>query len=163
MLSVGFSVYEKKGKNSDAINEVTSKGWDVYPSDGQIHQYNMRRIYQSSDLMIKLLSVNYFFFPDFSCTYEGMCVYGRVVATPLEKGRRLEGSLQGDNVVQNLETFWMNNKTIIEFGFHRMLRIMQISEYGPPRPLALEDNIFLDLHYSSHPTQRHSIIANCKM
>ena len=25
---------------SDAMKEVTSKGWDIYPSDGQIHQYN---------------------------------------------------------------------------------------------------------------------------
>ena len=35
MLSVGYSVYCKKGQNSDAIKEVTSKGREVYPSDSQ--------------------------------------------------------------------------------------------------------------------------------
>ena len=30
--------------------------------------------------------------------------------------------------ITNLEIFWMTNKTIIEFGFHKMKRIMQILE-----------------------------------
>ena len=38
-----------------------------------------------------------------------------------------EESLRGGKLVKNLEIFWMNNKTIIEFGF-RLMRIMQISE-----------------------------------
>ena len=38
-----------------------------------------------------------------------------------------EESLRGGKLVKNLEIFWMNNKTIIEFGF-RLIRIMQISE-----------------------------------
>ena len=38
-----------------------------------------------------------------------------------------EESLRGCKLVKNLEIFWMNNKTIIEFGF-RLTRIMQISE-----------------------------------
>ena len=28
----------------------------------------------------------------------------------------------------NLELFWLNNKAVIEFGFHRIWRILQISE-----------------------------------
>ena len=43
------------------------------------------------------------------------------------------------------EIFWMNNKAIIEFGFRRIWRILQISEG--------------DLQNSSYPTQPHSIIA----
>ena len=38
-----------------------------------------------------------------------------------------EESLRGGKLVKNLEIFWMNDKTIIEFGF-RLMRIMQISE-----------------------------------
>ena len=30
--------------------------------------------------------------------------------------------------ITNLEIFWMTNKTIIEFGFRKMKRIMQILE-----------------------------------
>ena len=39
---------------------------------------------------------------------------------------------------------------------------MQISEdvLRPTRPSATVYNILLDLHYSSHPTQPHSIIGN---
>ena len=47
------------------------------------------------------------------------------------------------------EIFWMNNKAIIEFGFLRIWRILQISE----------GVIHLDLQNSSYPTQPHSIIA----
>ena len=45
----------------------------------------------------------------------------------------------------------MNNKTIIEFGFRILWRIMEISEgHGyPPRPKASTDNTLLDLHNSS--------------
>ena len=43
----------------------------------------------------------------------------------------------------------MNNKTIIEFGFPIILRIMEISE----------DNSLLDLHNSSQNTQPHSLIV----
>ena len=50
-----------------------------------------------------------------------------------------------------LRKIWMNNKTIFEFGFRRMWRIMQ----------AEMDNILMDLHNSSHPTQPHSIIVKC--
>ena len=49
----------------------------------------------------------------------------------------------------------MNNEAInIEFGFRRILRILQISE-----PSASVDNTLLDLQNSSYPTQPHSIIA----
>ena len=47
----------------------------------------------------------------------------------------------------------MNNKAIIEFGYRRIWRILQISE----------DNTLLDLQNSSYPTQPHSIIANYYM
>ena len=43
----------------------------------------------------------------------------------------------------------MNNKTIIEFGFRIIWRIIEVSEGG----------IFLDLHNSSDDTQPHSIIV----
>ena len=42
----------------------------------------------------------------------------------------------------------MNNKTIIEFGFRILWRIMEISKgvIYPPRPTASTDNTLLDLH-----------------
>ena len=43
-------------------------------------------------------------------------------------GQSLEESLRGGKHVKDLKIFWMNNKTIIEFGFRRIWRIMQISE-----------------------------------
>ena len=43
------------------------------------------------------------------------------------------------------ELFWMNNKTIIEFGFHIILRIMEISEGVIHR----DGNTLLNLHNSS--------------
>ena len=79
-----------------------------------------------------------------------------------EIGQRFEKSLQGDSLVQNLETFWMINKTIIEFGFRRIWRIINadLGECYPPRPSASVDNILLDLRdNSSQPAQPHSIIA----
>ena len=66
-----------------------------------------------------------------------------------EIGQRFEKSLRGGKHVKNLEILWMNNKTIIEFGCRTMWRIRQISV----------DNILLDLHNSSHPTQPHSIVV----
>ena len=46
----------------------------------------------------------------------------------------------------NKEVFWMNNKTIIEFGFRIIWRIMEISE-GVIR--LGRDNTLLDIHNSS--------------
>ena len=69
---------------------------------------------------------------------------------------------EGGSLVRILETFWMINKTIIEFGFRRMWRIINadLGECYPPRLKAEVDNILLDLrHNSSQPTQPHSIIA----
>ena len=43
-------------------------------------------------------------------------------------GQSLEESLRWEKIVKNIDIFWMNNKTIIEFGFRMMWRIMQISE-----------------------------------
>ena len=77
-----------------------------------------------------------------------------------EIGQRFEKTLQGGSLVQNLETFWMINKTIIEFGFRRIWRIINADlQCYLPRPSASVDNILLDLYNSSHPTQPHSIIA----
>ena len=45
----------------------------------------------------------------------------------------------------NKELFWMNNKTIIEFGFRIIWRIMEISEGVIRRGR----NTLLDLHNSS--------------
>ena len=49
----------------------------------------------------------------------------------------------------------MNTKAIIEFRFHRIRRILQISKGS-----ASVDNIFLDLQNSSYLTQPHSISVN---
>ena len=57
----------------------------------------------------------------------------------------------------------MNNKTIIEFGFRIIWRIMEIEEgviHRGRRPTASMDNTFLDLHNSSYDTQPHSFIVN---
>ena len=56
----------------------------------------------------------------------------------------------------------MNNKAIIEFGFRRIWRILQISEgviHLGLRPSGSVDNTLIDLQNSSYPTQPHSIIA----
>ena len=50
----------------------------------------------------------------------------------------------------------MNYKTIIEFGFCIILRIMEISE----GVIRLGNNTLLDLHNSSQYTQPHSLIVN---
>ena len=57
-------------------------------------------------------------------------------------GQSFQESLRGDTLVENFKIFWINNKTIIEFGFRVMWRIMQISE-----------DVIL------HPSQPHSIFA----
>ena len=51
----------------------------------------------------------------------------------------------------------MYNKTIIEFGFRMICRIMEISEgCYLPRPTASTDNTLLDLHNSPcHGFRRH--------
>ena len=57
----------------------------------------------------------------------------------------------------------MNNKTIIEFGFRIIWRIMEIEEgviHRGRRSTASMDNTFLDLHNSSYDTQPHSFIVN---
>ena len=45
VLSLRYSVYGKKGQNSEVIKEDTSKGRDVYPSNGQTlfqcHHYQL--------------------------------------------------------------------------------------------------------------------------
>ena len=43
-----------------------------------------------------------------------------------DTGQCCKESLQGDNVVKNLEMVWTKKKTI-EFSFHMLERIMQIS------------------------------------
>ena len=53
------------------------------------------------------------------------------------------------NSITNGEIFWMNNKAIIEFGFCRIWRILQISRYAP-RWLSI----------ISYPTRAHGIIVN---
>ena len=45
----------------------------------------------------------------------------------------------------NYELFWMDNKKIIEFGFHIIWRIMEIEE----GVTASTDDTLLDLHNSS--------------
>ena len=50
----------------------------------------------------------------------------------------------------------MNYKTIIEFGFRIILRIMEISE----GVIRLGNNTRLDLHNSSQDTQPHSLTVN---
>ena len=60
--------------------------------------------------------------------------------------RSLEECLQEGKLVKNLEIFWMNNKRI---------KLLNFRGCYPPQPSALVDNIILDLHNSSHPTQSH--------
>ena len=44
----------------------------------------------------------------------------------------------------NWESFWMNNETVIEFGFRITWRIMEIKE----GVIQLGDNTLFDLHNS---------------
>ena len=64
------------------------------------------------------------------------------------------------NTLKNGEIFWMNNKAIIEFGFQRIWRILQISEGVIHLGLWPLDNTLLDLQNSLYPTKPHSVIAN---
>ena len=142
---------EKKGKNSDSIKEVISKGGNIYPSDGQ-------------DLSIIPFNDKNAFFSRFQLYARGYLRIWTLVATLLANGQMFERSLRGGNLVQNLETFWMNNKTIIEFRFHRMQRIMQISEdvihlYLQPRWIT-SFSISITLHILLSSIQ---LIANCKI
>ena len=59
------------------------------------------------------------------------------------------GRLACFSLFLNLEQFWRNNKTIIEFGFRWI-----------GRPSGSVDNTVPDLQNSSYPTQLHSIISN---
>ena len=84
-------------------------------------------------------------------------------------GTRLCHSTKREMAARSLQVwakiiFWMNNKAIIEFGFRRIWRFLQISEgvihLGlRPRWITLSS----DLQNSSYPTQPHSIIANYTM
>ena len=52
-----------------------------------------------------------------------LCLYPETV--PKKIGQSLEEiSLRGGKLVKNFIIFWMNNKTIIEFGFRMMWRIV---------------------------------------
>ena len=74
-----------------------------------------------------------------------------------------EEYLRGGKHVKKLEIFWMNNKTIIElysaFG-NDVENYADLWGCYPPWPSASMDNILLDLHCYSHPTQPHSVIVN---
>ena len=70
---------------------------------------------------------------------------------------------QGGRHVENLETFWMNNKTI--YWIWLSYDVTNYADLGgcySPCPSAAVDNILLDLHNSSHPTQPHSVMF-CKL
>ena len=56
----------------------------------------------------------------------------------------------------NQELFRLNYKTIIEFGFRIILRIMEVSE----GVIRLGNNTHFDLHNSSQDTQPHSLTVN---
>ena len=78
-----------------------------------------------------------------------------------EIGLSFEKSLRGGKLVKNFEIFWMSNKTIIEFGFRVMWRVMQWSwRLLPTLVFSSVDNSLLDLLNSSHHTQPHSIQSN---
>ena len=67
-----------------------------------------------------------------------------------EIGFSFEESLQG-GFFTSLDIFWMNNKTIVEFGFCIMWRIKNYADLTgcyPSQPLASVDNILLDLRTS---------------
>ena len=51
------------------------------------------------------------------------CVY--ILKLCPKIGWSLKESLQGGKLVKNLKIFWMNNKTIFEFGFQTLWRIIQ--------------------------------------
>ena len=59
------------------------------------------------------------------CKKKKLCLYPETVP---QLGQSLEESLAGGGLVKNLKIFWMNDKTIIEFGFRMMWGIMQISK-----------------------------------
>ena len=86
-------------------------------------------------------------------TRESICLYPCEI---MPNEWSLEECLQEGNLVKNLEIFWMNNERIIEFGFfYDVKKYADLRGCYPPCPSALVDNILLDLHNSSHPTQSH--------
>ena len=88
------------------------------------------------------------------------------IPKPFRKiGQTFGESLRGDKHVMNLEIFWMNNKTINVFDCRSMWRMENGGGGGcsQPQPSASVNNIPLDLHNSSHPSQSHSIIVKYTM
>ena len=75
----------------------------------------------------------------------------QIILKPCQEiGRSFEESLQGGFFI-SLEIFWMNNKTIVEFGFCIMWRVKNCVDLAgcyPPQPLSSVNNILLDLHNS---------------
>ena len=53
--------------------------------------------------------------------------YGFILKLWQKRGQSLDESLRRGKLVKNFKIFWMNNKTIIEFSFRVLWRIMQIS------------------------------------
>ena len=80
----------------------------------------------------------------------------------------LSSTVECFSLFLNLGIFWMSKKTIIiEFGFPKIWRILQIEEGVIHLPRSAEFcrlrrvlSTFLDLQNSSYPTQPHLIIAN---
>ena len=96
-------------------------------------------------------------------------MYKNVLTDHAYMGQRVyEHWLQEGELVKNLEIFLNEWKIIIEFHFHMMWKIMQITEdriiqaeiHLASAFTALVDSIFHDLHSFWHPTQPHSVI-NC--
>ena len=65
------------------------------------------------------------------------CVY--ILKLCPKIGRSLKGSLQGGKLVKNLKIFWMNNKTIIEFGFQTLIMNYYIQNS--------KETVYSRLHY----------------
>ena len=61
--------------------------------------------------------------------FKSICkkTYGFILKLWQKRGQSLDESLRRGKLVKNFKIFWMNNKTIIEFTFRVLWRIMQIS------------------------------------
>ena len=68
----------------------------------------------------------------------------------IEGELNIDGGKHVFSLFLNYGLFWMNDKTIIEFGFRIIWRIMEILE-------GVIGNTLLDLHNSSYDTQPHSL------
>ena len=131
------------------------KWWRSRLSEDEITEF-LTKTERTQNIHV-LLDIIYFL----SSIYKKNHLFINYILRPCrEISQSFEDILQGVRLLKNLEILWINSETVTEFVFRMMWNYADLGGFYSPRPLSSVDNIFLDLHYSSHHTQPHSIIAH---